>query len=30
DDVRTHQKYLDDCNLVKDRQKLKVKGVRIA
>lgn len=29
DDVRTHQKYLDDCNLVKDRQKLKPKGVTI-
>ncbi|KKN69823.1 hypothetical protein LCGC14_0437690 [marine sediment metagenome] len=29
DNVQTHQKYLNDCNLVKDRQKLKVKGVRI-
>ena len=27
---REHQKYLDDCNIVKERQKLKSKGVRIA
>ncbi|KKN68757.1 hypothetical protein LCGC14_0447770 [marine sediment metagenome] len=29
DNVQTHQKYLDDCNIVKDRQKLKPEGVRI-
>lgn len=27
---REHQKYLDDCNIVKERQKLKPRGVRIA
>lgn len=30
DNFTAHQKYLNDCNLVKDRQKLKPKGVRIA
>ena len=30
DNFTAHQKYLDDCNLVKNRQKIKHKGVRIA
>jgi len=30
DNFSAHQKYLNDCNIVKDRQKLKPKGVRIA
>ena len=30
DSFATHQKYLNDCNIVKERQKTKRKGVRIA
>jgi len=30
DNVSAHQKYMDDCNVVKNRQKLKPQGVRIA
>ena len=30
DNFQNHQKYLDKCNLVKERKKIKPKGVRIA
>jgi putative FmdB family regulatory protein len=30
DNFQNHQAYLDKCNLVKDRKKIKPKGVRIA
>ena len=30
DNFQKHQAYLDKCNLVKDRKKIKPKGVRIA
>jgi hypothetical protein len=30
DNFQSHQKYLDKCNLVKERKKIKPKGVRIA
>ena len=30
DNFQKHQKYLDKCNLVKERKKIKPKGVRIA
>ena len=30
DNFSAHQKYLNDCNIIKERQKLKPEGVRIA
>ena len=30
DNFSSHEKYLDKCNLVKERKKIKPKGVRIA
>jgi len=30
DNFASHQRYLDKCNLVKERKKVKPKGVRIA
>jgi len=30
DNFRDHQNYLDKCNIVKERKKIKPKGVRIA
>jgi len=30
DNFQSHQKYLNKCNLVKERKKVKPKGVRIA
>jgi hypothetical protein len=30
DNFQNHQAYLDKCNIVKDRKKIKPKGVRIA
>ncbi len=30
DNFQDHQKYLDKCNIVKERKKIKPKGVRIA
>ena len=30
DNFQKHQAYLDKCNIVKDRKKIKPKGVRIA
>ena len=30
DNFQSHQTYLDKCNIVKDRKKVKPKGVRIA
>ena len=30
DNFQNHQAYLDKCNLVKDRKKIKPKGVKIA
>lgn len=30
DNFQAHQKYLDKCNIVKERKKIKPKGVRIA